>query len=190
MSCGFLFARHLLVLFVRSSLVPPSLLFLFKLNEILVCCNLETRFMRGATRCGESAREIRSWWWWWRRKNNRIHFFFVFFGFFFSYNKPENEPGTRKKNVNEARDVEKKKEHHEVKKEYLKTGFFGEWFQSNWIQLRGAQRENGHSISMVEKYYIFFPRVSRNCFFVRVLLIFGRKSLYFLGRRITSGSAG
>lgn len=44
--------------------------------------------------------------------------------FFFSYNKPENEPGTRKKNVNEARDVEKKKEHHEVKKEYLKTGFF------------------------------------------------------------------
>jgi hypothetical protein len=31
-----------------------------------------------------------------KEKKNRIHFFFVFFGFF-SYNKPENEPGTRKK---------------------------------------------------------------------------------------------
>jgi hypothetical protein len=37
--------------------------------------------------------------------------------------KTSQEP---EKNVNEARDVEKKKEHHEVKKEYLKTGFFGE----------------------------------------------------------------
>lgn len=48
--------------------------------------------------------------------------------------KTSQEP--EKKNVNEARDVEKKKEHREVKKEYLKTGFFlSKWFQSNWIQM-------------------------------------------------------
>lgn len=82
-----------------------------------------------------------------KEKKKRIHFFFfiVVLLIFFFYNKPENEPGTRKnaeeiKNVNEARDEEKK--HHEVKKEYLKTGFFGEWFQSNWIQLGGG-REYG-----------------------------------------------
>lgn len=55
-------------------------------------------------------------------KKNRIHFF-VFFGFF-SYNKPENKPGTRKKTLTRLEMREKKKEHHEVKKEYLKTGFF------------------------------------------------------------------
>lgn len=43
---------------------------------------------------------------------------------FFSYNKPENEPGTRKKNVNEARDVERKKINNVKKKEYSETGFF------------------------------------------------------------------
>lgn len=50
-----------------------------------------------------------------KEKKKRIHFFFfiVVLLIFFFYNKPENEPGTRKnaeeiKNVNEARDEEKK----------------------------------------------------------------------------------
>jgi hypothetical protein len=45
-----------------------------------------------------------------KKERKRIYFFFSsitrFFLFSF-YNKPENEPGTRKKNVNEARDEEK-----------------------------------------------------------------------------------
>lgn len=126
--------------------VPSSsflLLFLFKLNEIfffLFLLFLGTRFCvmegdggehRGPRfdHDGDDEGE--------KKRNVFTSSFSLFFSFF-SYNKPENEPGTRKKwrkkNVNEARDGKEKKSWSE--KEYLKTGFFRERFQSNWIQLR------------------------------------------------------
>lgn len=64
------------------------------------------------------------------KKRSVFTLFFFFFIFVFSsfhsflYNKPENKPGTRKKNVNETRDGEERiKKNHEVKNEYSETGF-------------------------------------------------------------------
>lgn len=78
----------------------------------------------------------------------KIVFTSSFFFLFFSYNKPENEPGTRKKkNVNEARDGGMKKKHivKWKKRIFRKQVLFREWFQSNWIQLRDCcgERESG-----------------------------------------------
>lgn len=134
------------------------------------------RELRGHTpHTGVVSCEIRSsWWWWWWKKKAYIHFEFsssslvlVFCSFPFSlthslfYNKPENKPGTRKKNVNEARDVKKKKEHREVKKEYLKTGFFflSKWFQSNWIQMMLRRWWWGVREKMLCFFFVFFPLI-------------------------------
>lgn len=76
-------------------LFSSLLLFLFKLNEIFVCCVLETRFMRGQM-WGECARDsimmVMM-----KEKKNRIHFFFVFFGFFLTINQKTSQEPEKKR---------------------------------------------------------------------------------------------
>jgi hypothetical protein len=66
--------------------------------------------------------------------------------------------------------MEKKKEHHEVKKEYLKTGF-SKWFQSNWIQMkhrgeRATRRRDGEWVRGEKRHHIHIDTTiepNQNC---------------------------
>lgn len=124
MFCCLPFVLHHIFLF-HHHLFSSLLLFLFKLNEFFfICCFLRRALWWGGARTASRARDSITMVMMKKKETysllllRRCSFFL-----FFSYNKPENEPGTRKKkNVNEARDGEKISWSEE--KEYLKTGFF------------------------------------------------------------------
>lgn len=146
--CSLLHHQSLLILALH---LHCSVVVLFKLNEIFYLHCFRKLFIsivlssnnnghqremgdggksaEGTHHIGVVSCEIRSswWWWWWRKEAYSLcssSFSFscspLFILFFTINQKTSQEP--EKKTLTRL-EMEKKKEHREVKKEYLKTGF-------------------------------------------------------------------